>query len=228
MKIFEVTNSGQPPKPKPRRPVWPSFDKKPEDFGVKHHGMEPPKWHRDQSGTIVYDDPEYAAHFRATTDAHYAQPNYKAYQDALNKHHAEQRKQIADLHKSRGSFDYTTTIRNPKFDPNATGDDVAMGTDDDDTDWEDYEEPEEIDVGIDYDIDPGEPATRDNPGHSASVDFTRVVDLDTGEDITNSIDFDTDEWNQIEIDIVEQEGEPDDYYDESVHLEDIKKLSGLK
>ena len=121
-------------------------------------------------------------------------------------------------------FDWKGDIENPNY----TGED-------------DSDESERIMVGVDY-IDQSEPyvAARvnyddyDHP-EEGGIDFeiTKVVDLHTGQDITNMIQ-DWDELNTMIYDHIKQEAANyDPGYDESVNdestlLESIKKLSGLK
>ena len=100
--------------------------------------------------------------------------HYKAQQAAKAKHAGVSEK----------DFDTTLTITNPFFDPNGP---------------EDEEDPnfeyEEIDVGVDYDYDyHGKyyPQTQYEPAEYPELEITinRVVDLDSGEDITKDVDED--------------------------------------
>lgn len=99
-------------------------------------------------------------------------------------HHAAQmaaRAQYAGA--SKADFETSMEIANPHYNPN------------DDT----SEEPDTIDVGVDYDYTVSgsyQPATwgyhGGEPEEHPEVEFTvnRVVDLDTGEDITKTVDID--------------------------------------
>jgi hypothetical protein len=143
--------------------------------------------------------------------------------------HYKQQSELHKKHKAQhGSFDTELTIANPYFDPNAPGDDD--------------DEPEEIDVGVDYEIS-GDymPSTwgynGGDPEEFPEIEITRVVDLDTGEDITNDIDYsdivdriadsNSDRMHSTARDYHRRNSEPDDY-EESINesLERIIKLAG--
>lgn len=225
MKINEVTDpNNQNPKMVPKRPQWAHFGKSPADYGAP----EEPVWKPGEKS------PEELAAHRAAQTAYYGHENYKKYAADLAAHNKAEMAKINALHKSRGNFDWVGDVTNPKFDPNATDDDIAMGADDDNIDnIEDFAEPEEITVGVDYDynvIGKYRPATYHDPAEypDEELDINRVVDLDTGEDITKLM---KDDENLIEL-LLDKAREDysgdDDYYDESVQLSDIKRLSGLK
>lgn len=118
-------------------------------------------------------------------------PEYRAWQNseqgkahtAASRTHMNQQLAAFKKHKQRhGNFDAVLEdFPNPYFD------DKAPATDSDD------EEPETIDVGVDYDSEwDGEdtPGSWDEPPDRAQlvVDIHRIVDLDTGEDITKIAD----------------------------------------
>lgn len=225
MKINEVTDpNGQAKKLAPKRPQWATFAKKPEDYGAPPQ----PAWNKEAS-------PEARAAYLDAMHTYHSDPNYKKYYADLTAHNDAEHAKIQKIHTSRGKFDWTGTVTNPKFDPNATDDDIAMGADDDTIDnIEDLAEPEEIEVGVDYEFHASghyRPATYDEPAEypDEELDIHRVIDLDTGEDITKLMKDD----EQLNDMILELEREAhassdDDYYDESAQLESIKRLSGLK
>jgi hypothetical protein len=147
----------------------------------------------------------------------------KAHAAASSEHFKKQSAEYAKHKERHGRFDTTLEeIPNPYYDPNGT----------DDEEDPNYQ-PELIDVGVDYDYheDPYIPARiryddYDHPeeGGDDEVYIRRVVDLDTGEDITKVVDTE-----EIERQIIAHHQE----YRESVDptdtlLESIKRLSGLK
>ena len=168
---------------------WKDYDKSPEDFGVKPNanaGKPYPKYTKTQRpGTTkswevdyTYDNPDEKTAYDQNDKAYRDQPEYKAYSDARTAHHKEMEKVKKSHYAQKGRFDSTITIMNPFFDPN---------------DKEDEDTPEEIDVGVDYEVEyDGEdsPGSWDEPPESAEryVNISRVVDLDTGEDITAHVD----------------------------------------
>ena len=211
---------------------WKNHDKNPEDFGVKPNpnaGKPFPKYktvpaenptYKGQND-YVYDNPEEKSAWDKNDKEYYAQPEYKAYSDARSAHWKEMEKAKRAHYSKHGSFDTELTISNPFFDPN---------------DSSDEDTPEEIDVGVDYNISGDyRPSTwgyhGGDPEEYPEIEITRVVDLDTGEDITNEISQDASDY--IEQQIADSEGdrmtstakdywrrnrEPDDY-DESVDPE---------
>ncbi len=266
MKIFEITkpqNVHQPDAPADQEPeqqqqpkkrqwmsYWKDYDKNPEDFGVKPNawGDKPhPKWTKTQRpGTTkswevdyTYDDPEEKAAYDKATKDYYNQPEYKDYEAGRSAHHKEMEKAKKAHYAKQGRFDATITIANPFFDPNDANDDDT---------------PEEIDVGVDYDMEvSGEdrPATWGYHGGEPpeyaerEVYINRVVDLDTGEDITDQVDHEAieqaldnqgsimsasdyvqDKKDQAAIDRYEANRDMDEQFAESVNR--IKHLSGLK
>ena len=190
----ESIGEADEPTPKQKRKWgswWKDYDKSPEEFGVKPNvnaGKPYPKYKRvprpgaTKSWDVdyVYDDPDEKAAYDQGDKDYYAQPEYKAYSDARSAHHKEMEKVKKAHYAKHGRFDATITIMNPFFDPKST-------------DPEDEDTPEEIDVGVDYDMDvSGEdlPATMWEPPEYAEREVTihRVIDLDTGEDITDEVD----------------------------------------
>lgn len=232
MKINEVTEPKNPHEHEPEQTyepgVWPSsnrpwkdFPKTPRDFSAP----EAPSLGKEKAS------PEEIKAFQDAWAAYSKHPGVQAYHKELTAHNKAQQDEIAKLHASRGNFDTYLTIRNPKFDPE--GDDGGLGLSGEE-DATSYDEPEEIEVGVDYSIS-GRfyPATQYEPAEYPELEITKIVDLDTGENITDAISGS--EWEAIEEmiwDEVNERGndydEPDDYYDESVQLEAIKRLSGLK
>lgn len=260
MKIFEVTkplNVHQPDAPadqeqnqqpehkaKPQRMTWwKDYDKNPEDFGVKPNsnaGKKYPTYKTVPHPTpaykgqqdYVFDNPADKEAWDKNDKEYYGQPEYKTYSDARSAHHKEMEKAKKAHYAKHGRFDSTITIMNPSFDPS-----------DDDS-------PEEIDVGVDYEVEySGEdrPATWDDPPEYAEreVYITRVVDLDTGEDITDQVDHDAvekalddqgdimsasdyaqDQKDQAAIDRWEANRDLDEGSTDSLNR--IKHLSGLK
>ena len=205
------THHTEKDKPKRKRFQYASGPN-PKEFGEPENIWNPkgvqPALNQDY---MDWRDSEQGKAHRAATAAHYKQ------QSELHKKHKAQ----------HGSFDTELTIANPYFDPNAPDDD-------------DYE-PEEIDVGVDYEIS-GDymPATwgyyGGDPEEFPEIEITRVVDLDTGEDITNDIDYsdiadriadsNSDRMHSTARDYHRRNSEPDDY-EESINesLERIIKLS---
>lgn len=190
---IEEAGEEDPKKKRKWGSYWKDYDKKPEDFGVKPNanaGKPYPKYKRvprpgatkDWDVDYVYDNPDEKAAYDQGDKDYYAQPEYKAYSDARSVHHKEMEKVKKSHYAQKGRFDSTITIMNPFFDPKST-------------DPEDEDTPEEIDVGVDYDVEyHGEdrPGTWEEPPEYAERDvyITRVVDLDTGEDITDEVDHD--------------------------------------
>lgn len=143
---------------------------------------------------------------------------------AANTEHWKKQLAAHKQHKARhGRFDTTLEeIPNPHYDPNGT----------DDENDPNYQ-PELIDVGVDYDYheDPYIPARiryddYDHPeeGGEDEVYIRRVVDLDTGEDITKIVNSE-----EIERQIIDQHQGNNESIDQTgALLESIKRLSGLK
>ena len=140
--------------------------------------------------------------------------------------HFKQQGELFNKHKARhGSFDMELTVPNPYFDVNAEDDD---------------EEPEEIDVGVDYEIS-GEymPATwgynGGNPEEYPDIEIHKVIDLDTGEDITDDVDLEyieqqiadgnSDRMNMSARDYHRKYREPDDDIEESVAERQLREMS---
>lgn len=237
MKIYEVTDPDNKPDPstagiwQPRqRPKRDFYPKKPQDFGAPEApSNQPAKKHDPVSNKIVYQDPEAGAAYDAAVKQYKAHPGYQQHAKELAAYNAAQQQEIAKLHASRGKFDGYFTITNPKYDAEDEGGMTLDGED-----LPEYDEPDEIDVGVNYEIS-GEdrPATYYDPAEHAELEIHKVVDLDTGEDLTDSLPEDIQE--QLEELIWDEVGsgqddgpDYDDYYDESVQLEAIRRLSGLK
>lgn len=265
MKIFEITKPQNVVEPEnPNEPqqadqqaaqqakkrqwmsYWKDYDKKPEEFGVKpsgNAGKSYPKYKTVPHPTpaykgqndYVFDNPGEKEEWDKNDKAYYDQPEYKSYSDARSAHHKEMEKVKKAHYAKQGRFDATVTIGNPFFDPN---------------NQEDEDTPEEIDVGVDYDMEvSGEdrPGSWDEPPEYAEreVYITRVVDLDTGEDITDQVDHEAveqalddqgsimsasdyiqDQKDQAAIDRYEANR---DFNESSVDpVNRIKHLSGLK
>ena len=176
---------------------WKDYDKNPEDFGVKPNanaGKPYPSYKRvprpgatkDWDVDYVYDNPDEKAAYDKNEKDYRDQPEYKEYEKGRSAHFKDMEKAKKAHYAQKGRFDSTITIMNPFFDPKST-------------DPEDEDTPEEIDVGVDYEVEySGEdrPATwgwnGGEPPEYAERDvyITRVVDLDTGEDITDEVDHD--------------------------------------
>jgi hypothetical protein len=130
-----------------------------------------------------------------------ATPKKTEYDSAREKHSKEQEKARLSHGKTKG-FDTEMVIRNPYFE----NPDIEYDEDD--------EEPEEIDVGVNYEISGGYyPATWDSPAEYPDVDIYQVVDLETGEDITDLVDLD-----KIAQDIYEQHTNSEPDYDEGIDM----------
>ena len=192
--IEEAGEEGNTPEEQKKRKWmqwWQDHGKKPEDFGVKPNanaGKPYPKYTRGPSENPSYkgqmdykfDDPEAKAVWDQNDKDYYAQPEYKEFSKDRDAHFAAQNKNKKSHYAKAGKFDSTITIMNPFFDPKST-------------DPEDEDTPEEIDVGVDYEVEyDGEdrPGSWDEPPEYAdrNVYITRVIDLDTGEDITDQVD----------------------------------------
>jgi hypothetical protein len=144
---------------------------------------------------------------------------------AANTAHWKQQLAAHKQHKAQhGKFDTTIDeFPNPFFDPNGT----------DDENDPNYQ-PEFIDIGVDYSYteEPYIPARiryddYDHPeeGGEIEIDVKRVIDLDTGEDITKSIDGEELDRRLTDEIVGQQESVSSE---SDVMLESIKRLSGLK
>jgi hypothetical protein len=146
--------------------------------------------------------------------------------------HYKQQSELHKKHKAQhGSFDTELTIANPYFDLNAPGDDD--------------DEPEEIDVGVNFRAtQSGDyyPATWGYNGGDPEefpdeeVEIHKVVDLDTGEDLTNIVDHEKIEQalrdnGDVQFDQYttpakrRRNREPDDY-EESIA--EMRRIAGLR
>ena len=165
---------------------YPSYKAVPKP-GAKHD------WEKD----YIYDDPEYKKQYDAAQDEFRNSPEYKDYQEKQKAHSKEMEKAKRAHYSKQGYFDIELTISNPFFNAQST-------------DPEDEDTPEEIDVGVDYDIE-GDymPATwgyhGGDPEEYPEIVIDKVVDLDTGEDITNELS--SDEYAYIEQKIADGEGD---------------------
>ncbi len=187
---------------------WKDHGKNPEDFGVKPNanaGKPFPKWQKvprpnargDWDADYVFDNPDEKAAWDKNDKDYYAQPEYKAFDADRSAHFKDMEKAKKAHYAKQGSFDLQMTIGNPFFDPKST-------------DPEDEDTPEEIDVGIDYNISGDyRPATwgyhGGDPEEYPEIEIMRVVDLDTGEEITDELD--SDQVSNIEQRIADGEGD---------------------
>lgn len=207
MRMNEITQSQPPVTPgdqekKNKRYQWQQGPASSE-FGAPEQ-----TWDVDQSGkqTVSKD----YTNWRAGEQG-------KAHMAAQAKHQAGQSAAYQKHTAQRGQFDTTIEeFTNPFFNPSSTE--------------EENDEPELIDIGVDYTMtsEPYVPARvqyddNDHPaeGGETEVNVSRVVDLDSGRDITAAIDMAALEER------IAGSAEPEQYRENTL-LESIKRLSGLK
>jgi hypothetical protein len=205
--VMELGEPEKPARQKLPRYQWQSKDSNPNQPPVNIKNPETGKLETNPEW-VKWRDSEEGKADSAERDTHF-------------KDQLEKSKQFRKANEK--DFDTTATIMNPHFDQNDDSDDG---------------EPEEIDVGIDYDYNwsgeyraatwgyhGGEP--EEHP--ELEIDIKRVVDLETGEDITKDVNMDAIE--ELLRDEIPEPSADDDYDDydryEGTEQEGTPKQEGL-
>ena len=153
---------------------------------LSYQGLEGP--FKLKSGKTVYYDPKEGKYYDRDSDMFMSYDEYQS-------HTLEE----------AGGYDFTTTILNPKFDP----------------DTEEYGEPEEIEVGVNYDIS-GEywAGSRDEPEEYPELSINDIVNLETGEQVELS-DIEFQNLEQKVWGHVESKAKDNDSYDMFEHIKKV-------
>ena len=206
-----------------KRPKPEEFGVKPNSWGDKPHptwkSVPKPNARYDWEKDYVYDNPEEKAAYDQAGKDYYDQPEYKEYMKAVQKWHDDEKKAALNFRKDQGGYDLELTITNPYFDMHPGDQGIGVDDPNEPEDDEEDEEPEEIEVGINYTVSGRYyPATREEPAEYPDIEIDNIVDLETGEDITDMVSDDTRDWI---IEKISENNESDDRdYDEGTDMQE--------